>query len=355
MMNILFIIDSIPCANGKTFFCMEVLNRLAEDGASCRLLLRREVSNPYYTDKRIGVFVRDINKVFADGWKPDIAHVHGIWYPWLARMQWHLQKNGIPVIISPQGMLCPWTLHSKYLKKLVAMVLYQKKAIRNVDYIHTTAEFESKSIRALGFTNPFIEVPIGISLPKDASRIATEKKRILFVSRLNFRKGLINLIDAWKEAYREEWELVIAGPSDGNFGAKIKAHAKCKGVFDRIVFIDEVLGDVKDKLYRSADVFVLPTYSENFGIVVPEAMSYGLPVITTNGAPWHELEERNCGKWIDIGVEPLVQALHEMMSMTDAERTAMGARGRTLVEERYLWDAVVERIVKEYKWIAKEL
>ena len=90
---------------------------------------------------------------------------------------------------------------------------------------------------------------------------------------------------------------------------------------------------------------MLPTYSENFGIVVAEALWAGVPVITTKGTPWQELEERKCGWWIDIGVESLVEALKEAMSHGDEERAAMGARGRKLVEEKYTWDAVCKAMV----------
>ena len=101
--------------------------------------------------------------------------------------------------------------------------------------------------------------------------------------------------------------------------------------------------------YRHADLFVLPTFSENFGVVVAEALSHGLPVITTRGAPWADLETHGCGWWVDIGVEPLAEALREAMSLTDEERRAMGENGRRMVEAKYRWESVAQEMEKVYK------
>ena len=82
-----------------------------------------------------------------------------------------------------------------------------------------------------------------------------------------------------------------------------------------------------------------------------EALAAGVPVITTKGAPWQDLETHDCGWWVDIGVEPLVQALTEAVSLTDAQRQAMGARGRALVERKYSWDHVAEEMAGVYRWL----
>ena len=156
------------------------------------------------------------------------------------------------------------------------------------------------------------------------------------------------------------WECervyTVSGELEKEYEAKVKARVKELGLEDQFIFTGALNDDEKWMAYARADIFVLPTHSENFGIVVAEALWAGVPVITTKGTPWQELETWKCGKWIDLpeeGSNPsdwptLVSSLAMMMSMSDAERREMGERGRRLVEEKYTWDAVVKSMVKGY-------
>jgi glycosyltransferase involved in cell wall biosynthesis len=104
-------------------------------------------------------------------------------------------------------------------------------------------------------------------------------------------------------------------------------------------------------LLQSASLFVLPTFSENFGIAVAEALAAGVPVITTKGAPWKELETHRCGWWVDVGAEPLATAMREAIALSDEQRRAMGKRGRRLVEERYSWPKIAADMKSVYEWV----
>jgi glycosyltransferase involved in cell wall biosynthesis len=123
------------------------------------------------------------------------------------------------------------------------------------------------------------------------------------------------------------------------------------GIGDEWEFVG-TLDDVKKwEAYRSADLLVHPSVSENFGITIAEGLAAELPVICTKGTPWSVVEERKCGWWIEVGVEPLANALHEAMTLSDADRQAMGSRGRKLVEDKYTWDAVVTAVSNGYEEI----
>jgi glycosyltransferase involved in cell wall biosynthesis len=193
---------------------------------------------------------------------------------------------------------------------------------------------------------------------------------------------------------RLDWRLVIAGPDEQGTRAALERKAGSLGLLDGIVFAGPVYGEAKEQLLESADLFVLPSRSENFGLVVAEALAAGVPVVTTKAAPWAELqgnsasskvlkcgssevpgsgkkdqvdtsdrahEQHNfrtselqtfrtsrCGWWVEVGVRPLADALHEAMSLTDEERALMGENGRRLVEAQYRWEAIARRMESVY-------
>ena len=165
----------------------------------------------------------------------------------------------------------------------------------------------------------------------------------------------------WLKNWKVELVYTVSGELEKEYESKIKARVKELGLEDRFIFTGALDDDEKWKAYARADLFVLPTYSENFGIVVAEALWAGVPVITTKGTPWAELESEKGGKWIDVpeeGSRPsdwpeLVSALECMMSMPADARRQMGENGRRLVEEKYTWDAVVTKMVLGYENILR--
>lgn len=305
--------------------------------------------------------------------KPDIVHLHGIWQYELHRCAVICRRWKIPYIIAPRGMLEPWSLRVKWLKKRLARFLYQDRDLKKAVALHATADSEAAQFRKLGFKNPIIVSPNGVNVPKNFSCVErverAEKRRVLFVSRMHPKKGVLELVEAWAKlssassvcSVVKDWicELVytVNGDFEQEYEAKVKARVNELGLEDQFVFTGALNDDEKWKAYAKADLFVLPTYSENFGIVVAEALWAGVPVVTTRGTPWKELEDRKCGKWIALPVEGsnpsnwpmLVSALEGVMLMSDEERREMGERGRRLVEEKYTWDAVVKSMVKGYE------
>ena len=335
----------------------------------------------------------------ADLTQFDIVHIHGIWDPRLHNVAKMCRAAKVPYIIAPRGMLEPWSLKQKWLKKRIARFLYQDKDLKCAAALHATAESEAEQFRKLGFSNPVVISPNGVNVPGNfnrverAERVDRERKRVLFVSRMHPKKGVLELVEAWSRLGVSGWkcELVytVNGEFEREYEAKVKARVLELGMSyqdtdgsihkpeiekssnsdvhlhlsssPHFIFTGPLNDDAKWDAYDRADLFVLPTYSENFGIVVAEALWAGVPVITTKGTPWSELEEYKCGKWIDLPAEgsnpstwdALDEALVSVMAMSDAERGEMGMRGRKLVEEKYTWEAVCSNMIKGYEGVVK--
>ncbi len=253
-------------------------------------------------------------------------------------------------------MLEPWALGHKAWKKRIGMALFQRNDLNAARVLIATSSQEYENIRKLGLRQPVALIPNGVDLM--ISRVAGDGfprrpervRSVLFLSRIHPKKGLLNLMHAWAALAPSGWRLRIAGPDEGGHLAEVMALAQRLGIVESVERVGEVDGERKNEAYRDADLFVLPTFSENFGVVVAEALAHGLPVITTRGAPWADLKAQHCGWWIDIGVEPLVDALRTAMALGDEERRAMGERGREYVR-RYDWSAIAGDTVAVYSWI----
>ncbi|MCU0786027.1 MAG: glycosyltransferase [Verrucomicrobia bacterium] len=286
--------------------------------------------------------------------RTDVIHNHGLWTPMNHLTAVVANQLQIPLVWTIHGMLSSWSLHHKRWKKSSAWWLYQRRDLERARVFVATARHEAEAIRAAGCKQPIAVIPDGIDIPTwESPHNAGTPRKVLFVGRIYPVKGLMNLVRAWAKVRRPGWECVIAGPDTSGYQAELQAEITALQVQNDFRFVGRVDGDAKWDLYRSADILVLPSFTENFGKVVPEALSCGIPVIATKAAPWECLVSNNCGWWIEVGVEPLARALSEAVGATDAERRAMGRRGRRLVEERFSCALVALEIKGVYEWVLR--
>ena len=262
------------------------------------------------------------------------------------------RRTGTPMIVSTRSMLDPWALNHRKWKKKLAWWMYAKRDLLSATLIHATAEMEAEFIReALGRKcPPIIVVPNGVELPDESPTQRAEGKkeikRLLFLSRIHPKKGVLDLIKAFGELDSEGWELVISGNDDEGHKAVCEDYASHQVNANRILFTGSVSDVDKWDIYRSADLFVLPSYSENFGIVVGEALGSGIPVITTTATPWDRMEEKGCGWWIEPGVDSLVSTMRDAVALSDGERQQMGERGSRWIREEFTWESVGQQFVE---------
>jgi glycosyltransferase involved in cell wall biosynthesis len=289
-------------------------------------------------------------------WSPDVVHVHGIWmHPSRSVLQW-ARATGRPYMITPHGMLAPIALKFSPLKKKLSLVLFQKESFDAACCLHATCDAEYNEIRRFGLRRPVAIIPNGITVADLPLRKEWgQRRRVLSLGRIHPKKGLHRLIRAWAlvEDYYPDWWLDIVGPSENDHAAEL-GRLVCQLGLRRVSIAGPVYGRKKDELMSNADVFVLPTFSENFALTVAESLGCGTPVISTKGAPWRGLEDNACGWWVDHGVEPMVAALREAMSMSVERRRSMGMRGRAWMERDFSWASVAQQATEVYRWMHRK-
>ncbi|MGC4095639.1 MAG: glycosyltransferase [Nitrospira sp.] len=294
----------------------------------------------------------------------DIIHNHGLWmYPnWYARSV--AKKSGVPLVISPRGMLDDWAMHRRRLRKHLAWQIFERESLQIAKLIHATSFPEAEGVRKLGFSQPIAVIPNGVDLPNlddipGRSHVVSQfphlqhKKWLFFLSRIHPKKGLQELVRSWAKLHSDfpEWHLIISGPDSEGYRSDIEAVCSHLGLRESVTFTGPVSGDLKSALLAGSEVMVLPTHSENFGIVIAESLAHGVPVITTYAAPWKELETERCGWWIEDAQEALGITLKQAMETLPQTRREMGIRGRELVQRRYSWKTVGQQMYDTYKWL----
>jgi glycosyltransferase involved in cell wall biosynthesis len=285
----------------------------------------------------------------------DVIHNHGLWLMPNLRAAEAAASKRAPFVISPRGMLAPTALAFSRLKKRVFWRLFQGCAARLAACIHATSEQEYGDIRNFGLTSPVAVIPNGIDVPEPpvpGTAGAALERVVLSLGRMHPIKGLGGLVHAWSkvEAGFPGWRLKIVGPSEAGHEDELRALARGLGLA-RVSVVGPVYGGAKTTAYREADLFVLPTLNENFGLSVAEALAAGTPAISTKGAPWSGLQSEGCGWWIDHGVEPLAATLAHAMALPREALKAMGNKGRQWMVRDFSWGRVARDMVEVYRWL----
>lgn len=291
--------------------------------------------------------------------KTDVLHSHGLWmmpnvYPSEAA-----SRIGKPLVLSPHGMLGPESLNFSRWKKKIFWMFRQKAAIELVTCFHATSESEYANIRALGFRQPVAIIPCGMDIPTADELPPAQDKGypfILSLGRIHPIKGLPTLISAFSRIADNfpSWRLRIVGPDECGHKEELKRQIAELGLGGKVTVEPPIFGDAKNRLMSDAQIFVVSSLYESFGMTIAESLALGTPVISTWGAPWSGLRDHNCGWWIDHGAEPMAIALYEAMSMSREGLQAMGARGRRWIERDFAPDTVALKMVALYAWLCDQ-
>ena len=251
------------------------------------------------------------------------------------------------------------------MRKAVAWRLFEKRNLQSAALFHATSKGEADSIRSAGLRQPLVVAPNGVDLPDLAlkpDRAVLENKFselrgrrwVVFMSRIHPKKGIDVLLRAWEKHTHDATHpdgsdmLILAGPDLIGYRKEVERLVHELGVRSSVIFTGEVRGQEKDALLANAALFVLPSYSENFGIAVAEALAWATPVITSTATPWSDIMNAGAGWWVKPETNAVRRALGEALGESDAVLAAMGGRGRNLVETKYSWASAAETVTNAY-------
>jgi glycosyltransferase involved in cell wall biosynthesis len=282
---------------------------------------------------------------------PNVVHLHGIWQPSFLRISALCRRRGVSYVVSPHGMLEPWAWRHKRWKKWPWYQLFERRHLSGAAALLATSEIEARSLELLFPSRECRTLPLGLTSDCQPSHAGARRRLgwsdseivLLFLSRIHPKKGLDALLRALAGMEPEpssKIRLAIVGDGDPGYVSELRSLADRESArLPRIDWVGEVSGDGKWPYFQGADLFCLPSHSENFGLAVLEALQVGTRVITTDQTPWHKIPSWGAGMIIRPEEGMLRSALREFLSnpeWTNDQR----ARLASTIHREFSWDAV---------------
>jgi len=291
-------------------------------------------------------------KRFLQSHNYDLYHAQGIWqYPSYITAKTARQLHK-PYIITPRGMLYPQALAVSRLKKRLFLKLFLMNDLQKAAAVHATCTEEMLHLRNIGVKSPIAVIPNPVSINNEKLRINNEKLRVGYLGRVHPRKNIERLLYVWDKLKLQasEYELIIIGDGDSAYMDFLKSE-KERLQLQNVVFTGFLSGEAKETAINSLSYLIVPSDFENFGMIIPEALVKGIPVIASKGTPWEELNTHRCGWWVENDVDTLAETLQRALDTPGNERIEMGRRGRELVQNNYSVETVAKKMLRLYEWI----
>jgi glycosyltransferase involved in cell wall biosynthesis len=268
-----------------------------------------------------------------------LVHVHGVWRASGHAACVHARQHGLPLVVAPRGMLEPWALRHHGVRKRAAWRLYQRRDLRRADALHATSELEATALRSLlpGLRVAVVPNVVDLDdLPRRSGPPAGDPGlRAVSIGRLHHKKGLDLLAKAWARVRPAGWRMEVFGSAEGRAAQDLAACVEGLDLSAAWSIAGPVDVAARARVLAGADLFVLPSRSENFGLVVAEALAVGVPVLTTDATPWQRLADDGCGWCVPATVEGIAGALAAATALDRAALSAMGQRGADVVRTAF--------------------
>jgi glycosyltransferase involved in cell wall biosynthesis len=252
-----------------------------------------------------------------------------------------------PLIWSPRGALQRWDGSSQVVLKAAWDFLWYHTADLAELTMHVTSENEKSETLSRFPKVRMAMIPNGVDVPIDLNRSERNGElRLLFIGRLDPKKGIEALLKGCSLIGPElSWRLAVAGSGSPEYVSQLKDRIHTLGIDGRVQMVGEVLNDAKKALFEHSDVTLVPSYTENFAIVVAEALAHGVPVIASKGTPWSRLEEMRCGLWVNNDPDNLADAIRAISTMPLQD---MGKRGRAWMQNEFSWRSASNQMLDLY-------
>ena len=290
----------------------------------------------------------------------DVVHLHGIWDSILLAAARAAKVRGIPYVVTPHGMLDPWSLGQKSWKKRLALRLRNRSMLTGALFIHVLNEDEQVLATPLGLETAFEVIPNGLfseeleCLPEKGSFVASHEKLrgkpyILFLSRLHYKKGLDILAEAFGYVAQNnaDVDLVVAGP-DGGALRDFNAEIQSRGLGNRVHVVGPLYGEEKMAAYVDAAVFCLPSRQEGFSMAILEALGCGVPAVVSQQCHFPEVERAGAGRVVALDGRQFGEALVGLLCDRKNSHVA-GERARRFVLSRYTCRRIAEQMISAYQ------
>lgn len=283
-----------------------------------------------------------------------VVHIHGIWTPFEFRAFQEARRRHATIVMSPHGALERWAFNHKPLKKRLAWWIYQRRLLQSANLIVVNSAQERQRLRELGLKPPIATIPNGVDLDGFPEHCVTQQRErvVLFLSRIDPKKGIPDLIEAWRSlTERHGHRLHIHGHGDPAYVERIKGIIAASCCED-IALMPPIFGPERWDVFTRASIYVLPSYSENFGITIAEALTSGLPVITTRATPWECLVHEGLGWIVENDVSQLRDALAAAIRLEPFKLEGLRLKAQAYASQHFGWAAIAQRYAEAYDWIS---
>lgn len=290
----------------------------------------------------------------------DIYHVNGMWLDIHHRTCAEARKRGKPYVITPHGMLYPSAMRISSWKKWPLRKLWFDRDIRQAACMHATCVEEMQYLRDLGYKGPVALIGNPVDVPDYTEQICearakradcTKTRTVGFLGRLHPIKCVEKTLQGVALSGLDNVNIVLLGRGEEDYESFLRSEVERLGLEDRVRFAGFVNGREKFEELSRMDVLVVASEMENFGMIVPEALIAGTPVLASHGTPWQALEREGCGWWRDNSPESIAEVIREVASTDRATLFAMGMKGRQYIIDTFAAPAVARRMTQLYDWL----